>query len=90
MWSYLIKVSEAKLIEAANLQDLDYFEKYHDILTHNLRMTMKKVKRERNRPGYEFTAQLIELTEMRRGILDCWFMELVIQTKKEMLKNAKI
>ena len=82
-----MKVSKKKLIELANLQDLEYFEKYHDILCHNLRMTMKKVKRERDRPGFEMTAQIIEQTEMRKGILDCWFLEQVINTKKELMNN---
>ncbi len=83
----MLTLSKKKLIEYAKLQPLEYFEKYHDILCHNLRMTMKKVKRERVRPGFEMTAQIIEQTEMKKGIIDCWLLENIIQTKKELLKN---
>ncbi len=86
----MIKVTEKKLIECANFQDLDYFEKYHDILSHNLRMSMIKIKKERDRgPKFIFTVQLLELVELKPIILDCWFLELIIQTKKELLKIAK-
>lgn len=50
-------------------------------------MTMKKVKFERDRPGFEMTVQIIEQTEMRREIIDCWFLEQVINTKKELIEN---
>lgn len=80
----MIKISKKRLIELANLQNEEYFEKFHDILSHNLRMTMKKVKRERDRPGYEMTSQILEQTEMRQGIINCWLLEEVINTKKIM------
>lgn len=72
------------MIELANLQDMKYFEKYHDILCHNLRMTMMRVKKERDRPGFEITVKVLELTEMTRGIKECWFLEQIIKTKKEL------
>lgn len=81
------KVTKKQLIQYANLQPLEYFEKYLDILCNNLRVTMKRIKFERDRPGYEVTAQVIEQTQMKNEIIGCWLLENVINTKKELLKH---
>ena len=84
----MVKVSKKKIIEAANLQPLSYFQKYHDILCHNLRMSMKKIRKERIRgPAYAMTVQILEQFELKQIIIDCWFLELIINMKKELLKN---
>jgi len=79
-----MKILRAKLIKLAILQPLSYFEKYHDILCNNLWVAVKKANRERNRKdgNYSFTAQVIEQTEVKRLIIDCWFLEQIIKTKE--------
>lgn len=83
-----MEITKAKLVELANLQPLAYFEKYHDILCNNLWMSVKKANWERNRKDgdYSFTAQVIEQTEVKGLILDCWLLEQVIKTK-QLLQN---
>jgi len=78
-----MKITRAKLIKLAKLQPLQYFEKYHDILCNNLWMAVKKANWERNRKDgdYSVTAQVIEQTEVKRLIYDCWFLEQIIRTK---------
>ena len=85
-----MKITRKKLIELAKLQPLKYFEKYHDILAHNLWMAVKKATRERKRPGYLMTAQVIEEVEVKPLILECWFLEQIIKTKKMLEKYEKI
>lgn len=79
------KVTKKKLKECAELQPLDYFEKYLDILIHNLRMELKRYNHEANRPDYEVTAQLVSRVYVEPVLKQVFFLLDIVRTKKQMI-----
>lgn len=56
-------------LKEISLEDLN---KYHDIMIHNLRVALKKARKEENRTDgdYSFTAQLLIETDVKPQLLD--------------------